>query len=708
MKLTGNRYLVRALDVTTGVSLCVFLYIFFAGTIDLDCGLPMPGMGRIGFSCSHIADPFRVLLIALALRFVLGRPDPAGRLRRWGERNRRPLLLGGLIALTAAIPRMYDLGGHSLFPDELTWIDNGRTLIFEVRVREFKSATARLSYPGLVSAALIGSSCVYLGEGGSTFSYALLSPLVAARLPAALIGTLTCLLLYLFARAALGEGAAFWGAVVLALYPEHIGLSRIAHVDSTLTLFFMLSLLCYLMYARRMRIRWKIVSAAFFGLGLLTKIAAVMIVPCLIAWKTILRLRDRRGTMRLIESSDLAWLGIGLGTYLALFTKLWYAPFGPPWIVYGQFLRRVPFSRAVIVTVGAVGSFPWLQILGVLVCAYLLYALVAGRSKSAGWPRWMDLVLPVRAAFIALLVLAFVQVFRTAMINEVFHTAVMTYLGQRGHEKFWMGGTTLAPPYWFYLFMFVVKTPPLMLALMALGLVPLCRAIVRRETGWDACLMSLLAPLVFITAMSFGNKMAARYIDPALPFLCLIAGLGIEGILNALDAAVARGRAPSSFPTWRAVSGVIVAGLCALPLLYIAPYYDIYCSPLMGGPAGVSRMVSTGFGVGTKEAVRYLKANARKGETIFAAGISGEFRFHWERDTPRAAFTPRINRENPSTVDWLVIPLAHKDRSVERESVREAAKLRRAHAISICGVDFVEIYRRDRPSTDAPPGGSAK
>lgn len=708
MKISGNRFLVFALDITIGAALCVFLYIFFVGTIDLKCGLPVPGMGRIGFSCGHIADPFRVLLIALALRFVLGRPDPAGRLRRWGERNKRPLLLGGLIALTAAIPRVYDLGGHSLFPDELTWIDNGKTLVFEVRVREFKTATSRLSYPGLVSAALIGSSYAYLGEGGSTFSYALLSPLAAARLPAALIGTLTCILLYLFARVALGEGAAFWGAVFLALYPEHIGLSRIAHVDSTLTLFFMLSLLCYLMYARRMCIRWKISSAIFFGLGLLTKIAAVIIVPCLIAWKTILRLRDRGGSVRLIESSDLAWLGIGVGTYLALFTKLWHTPFGPPWIVYGRYLGMVPFSRAIIVTVGAVGSFPWLQILGALVCACSIHALVSGRPKPAGGGRWRDLSLSVRAALIALLVLAFVQVFRTAIINEVFHAAVMCSLGQKGHEKFWMGGITLAPPYWFYPFMFAVKTPPLMLALMALGLAPLCRAIARRETGGDACLMILLVPLVFVAAMSFGNKMAARYIDPALPFLCLIAGLGLEGGLDALQAAAARCRAPSAFPMWRAAAGGIVAGLCALPLLRIAPYYDIYCSSLTGGPAGVSRMVSTGFGVGTKESVRYLKANAREGETIFAAGISGEFSFHWEHDAPRAAFTPRINREKPSTVDWLVIPLAHKNRSMEREAVREAAKLRRVHAIALCGVDFVEIYRRGRPSTDAPWGGSAE
>jgi hypothetical protein len=109
-----------------------------------------------------------------------------------------------------------------------------------------------------------------------------------------------------------GDATAFWAAVVLAFYPPHIELSRVTHIDSTLTLFFMSSILCYLMYAQQPRLRWNVASAIFFGLALLTKTPAYLLPLILLAWKISVRLYDRRQKSRFWDAGDLLWLGLGV------------------------------------------------------------------------------------------------------------------------------------------------------------------------------------------------------------------------------------------------------------------------------------------------------------------------------------------------------------------------------------------------------------
>jgi 4-amino-4-deoxy-L-arabinose transferase-like glycosyltransferase len=696
MNIAWNRRINIALNAFIVLSAIIFAHVFLIGGFEARIFGGVPRIGKVKPSFHNPTTPFLVLLAFLLLKPILVRPAPFARLHVWLGAHRRTILLGMLVTAAAAFPRFWDLGGNSLAPDELDWITYGRRVVTHLRAHQFKESTRHLYYPGVMPAAAIGASVLYLGKGASPFSHNLIDPLTAARLPVALLGTLTCLLLYLFACILIGDATAFWAAMLLSLYPEEIALSRMAHVDSTLTLFFTSSLLCYSVYGELLRLRWKIASAVFFGLSLLAKATAAIIPLLLIVWKLAARLHDRRGKLRFLEASDCAWLAIGLALYFTLFTKLWYEPGELPWIGYARFL---PSLAALAGPIDRIASFPWLLTLAALACSYA--ALAAGRVVRYG-ARGLTQLRPTRLVSSVLLILlcgAFIEVFRKPIINQLFFTCATYCVGKMGHIKYWMGDIVTSPPRWFYFYMLMARMPPLVIAFLMCGILRSCRAVRRKEQGWATDLMCLLAPAVMVGFMSFGHKKAIRYIEPAIPFLCLLAAAGITGALNALSKlGIAKGR----LVAFRAMAGLLIIACVALPLIRTFPDCAVYVNVLIGGPAGASERMQLGVGVGTKEAVRYLKAHAGEGDSIFTFGISGEFRYHWQHDEPRAAHEVFINDAMPPYADWAVVPLSHRRINPQIDKMLQTYAARKCHSVTRCGVDFVDIYRFDGPTSVAP------
>jgi len=699
MNIAGNRWLNLALNLSIALTILVILGIFLTGGIDVRIGGFIPRIGGVKFTCHEMWKPVIFLLTLLLLKPIVARPAPLARLRGWLERNRRTISLGLLVLIGAAFPRFWNLGGHSLNPDAILWIDRGQRLIHHLQEQQFTKATARLGHPGIVPAVLIGASYMYLGKNTSHVSFNLLDPIVAARIPIAFVGTMTCLLLYLLGRATLGDATAFWAAVLLALYPPHIGLSRVAHIDSTLTLFFMSSILCYLIYAQGSRLRWNVASAIFFSLALLTKTPAYLLILILFAWKVSARLYDRRRKPHFWDAGDLVWLGLGFGIYFTLFTKLWSEPLELNWTKFERFLPQV---AVLIKLINLISVLPWLQ-LSAAICAIYILCAAARQMISGG-------TVPVRhkppalflGLLIALLCLAFIQIFRKPLINELLHASTIYHIGELGHLKYWMGQKVSSPPHWFYLFMLLIQTPPLMLVFLICGIVGACGAVHRRERRWDSYLICFLAGLIFIAVMSAGRKMASRYIDPALPFLCVLEAIGLMGIINSLSSLIPPERAPTARVAFHALAGILIIGTMAVSFTNIAPEYDIYFNFLIGGPAGASRLISVGSEVGIKEAVEYLKAHARDEDSICAVGTSAEFRYYWEHEEPPPARTVLINRTTPENADWLVIPLSQRVRLLADEELRLARGSSKVYSLHKCGVDFLDIYRvEDKPAAES-------
>jgi hypothetical protein len=105
----------------------------------------------------------------------------------------------------------------------------------------------------------------------------------AARLVPAVAVHLCVLLIYLLGRRQVGERAAFWGALALALAPGFLSVGRLLVLDGLLSLWVTLSWLAAFEALRGGRLRWGwwLTAAVACGLGALTKgpVALVLLVP---------------------------------------------------------------------------------------------------------------------------------------------------------------------------------------------------------------------------------------------------------------------------------------------------------------------------------------------------------------------------------------------------------------------------------------------
>src|SRR5438552_7227889 len=114
---------------------------------------------------------------------------------------------------------------------------------------------------------------------------------VARLVPAAAV--LACVAAtYVLGRRSVGERAAFWGALLLALMPGLVSMGRVLVLDGLLTLFVTIALLAAFEAARGPQVAvgwWRLMSVAL-ALGTLTKgpIAILLVLPPLVAhlWLT--------------------------------------------------------------------------------------------------------------------------------------------------------------------------------------------------------------------------------------------------------------------------------------------------------------------------------------------------------------------------------------------------------------------------------------
>src|SRR5205085_12615452 len=105
----------------------------------------------------------------------------------------------------------------------------------------------------------------------------------AARLVPALAVHGCILLTYLLGRRSLGERAAFWGALALALAPGFVTMGRLLLLDGLLTVLVLAAVFCAFEAVRTGTFSWRWWAAAALacGLGVLAKgpVAVLLLVP---------------------------------------------------------------------------------------------------------------------------------------------------------------------------------------------------------------------------------------------------------------------------------------------------------------------------------------------------------------------------------------------------------------------------------------------
>lgn len=266
------------------------------------------------------------------------------------------------IFVLALVMRGSALGGFVTI-DEPRWLERSRWFMTGLLTdrecppvewgREFAthgwSCTFQIGYPG-VTTMWGGSLGLWLyywqtvhsaGVDMRTFLqtlpiYPAIDPAIIApiRLPFAVAGALFVPLFYLLLRRLLVEQVALGAALLIALHPFHIGLSRVIHHDGLNTMFIVLSLLTLIGYwLRGWPWYWLIISAVMGGLAFLSKQVSWFMIPYVgvlgglslyyrwqsphwQAWTEVWRLMG----------AGIVWGAVAGLTFVAFFPAMWVIP----------------------------------------------------------------------------------------------------------------------------------------------------------------------------------------------------------------------------------------------------------------------------------------------------------------------------------------------------------------------------------------------
>ncbi len=203
--------------------------------------------------------------------------------RTLSDRTQNTLLII-LVALVALLPRLPGLDVFLTADEPKSWF--GRSI-------QFLDALARADFAATFDSPAPGVTTMWAGSIGLLVEYARqgfpgklttfltnvpfdpLNPAILPfiRLPIVLIAVLTAILTYIWGRHAIGRPAALLTALLLALDPFLLALTRILGHDGLVALFMWLSLVAFLRAkeAHQFSRKFIIISGAIGGLAFLTK-----------------------------------------------------------------------------------------------------------------------------------------------------------------------------------------------------------------------------------------------------------------------------------------------------------------------------------------------------------------------------------------------------------------------------------------------------
>ena len=139
--------------------------------------------------------------------------------------------------------------------------------------------------------------------GGSLFVY---------RLPGALMGIASILLLYLTVKMLRNRFTAYIAAFLLALSPWHIMLSRWGLDANPMPFLVLLAVFFFVLGYKKQRTRFYVLSAAGFALSLYAYASAYVVVPILLLISVFYAIKQRRLTVRQLLSSGAAFVLVAL------------------------------------------------------------------------------------------------------------------------------------------------------------------------------------------------------------------------------------------------------------------------------------------------------------------------------------------------------------------------------------------------------------
>ena len=540
------------------------------------------------------------------------------------------------------IPWFFSLEAH-WSSDEARWLRRSAQFMSAVKKGEF-SDTLVAYHPGVTTMWIAGLRTFFIEPHVDVPNLARARWFIGI---VALVGVgIACLLLYkLF-----GQWVALTSFACLAYSPLFLAQTRRVHTDALAAIFILLTVLLFLLYCQnRQHRRYLVFSGVTFGLAVLSKSHALILLPWVLFCLFLFREKQTRHFSNNIAEM-LCFLNCTTLTVLILWPIFWTVLFGLialGLLVLTFALLRRPFNER--------------SSISVIVAACIGLGLVCISAIQTVWSVFDRINWAVTTA------------------HEVKHF----FLGKAVNDPGWL----------FYPFVLTIKSTPLMLPLALVGCILLWR---QRKYAEETLrqfqmVLALVAGVVLFTLfLSATSKKFSRYLLPTFLILEVLAAIGfVEGLKWSYAALCARFGTETTHRYKRPFA--VIACLCfffiqVYPVIALHPYYGTYYNLCWKG-TDITKIITVGEASGLDLAANYLNQKPRS-------------RYMWVQVSPLArqfvrryfrGYTYRADRPTGMLPHYEVVYI--RDSQIGRVPQTGTLNGELEALITLNGIDHVWIYR---------------
>ena len=446
-----------------------------------------------------------------------------------------------LILAISAFFRLFGINEHQPQAYELNWQTRSHTVVEKIESGNLRDLTTHLGHPGVPAALMMAAGGLLVDRYNQARellpgNHGYIDLLEAYRITIALVTSFIPLILFLGIYRTIRPGVALLASLLLALDPRLIGLSRIAHIDATLTLLVLCTCLLFFLSIEKRSLPLKILAGLFWGLCIATKPTAISLLAIFFAYKLIRRLLIAESPSiqePIVSSSDIYALISGHLSFVLIYTRLWEHP--------SEYSRRLGVSNPLADFVYWLGAGLQNHILLSSTALLVLLGASAACSSAAESTRLITIVSTRARVYYRLLGnwllgLACLGVV-LSLVPQIFENIILfwTWVFGLSGQKHYAYVAISEPPTYGYVSLLFSELPSVAVLGLVIAIFILLRSIHSfLTTDWkDEDLREILLPLasaiaviLWIFPLAISDKQSIRYLAPVFPFIYLLVGWG--------------------------------------------------------------------------------------------------------------------------------------------------------------------------------------
>ncbi len=548
------------------------------------------------------------------------------------------------IFVIAAVPRLLSLESH-WSSDEARWLNRSETFMSAVKHGEF-SETFITHHPGVITMWLAGLRTFFASANLDVRNLARARFFIGIVVWIG-IGAACLALCRLF-----GQWIALASFVCLALSPLFLAQTRRVHTDALATIFILLTMLLFLLYCQnRHRHRYIVFSGITYGLALIAKSYALILVP---------------------------WIPMCLFLFPDPSKSSWNKK---------NLIVLLCFASSAVLSVLIVWPIFWAPSFAILIACLLgsitsmLKVLKSEKTDLKSLP-----------FFAGAIVLCAVSIRTLQTLWDVFDKVGWAVRTPHEVDHFFLGKVVDDPGWLFYPFVLMIKSTPLMLPLALVGCVLLWKQRQSEKTirQLRIALALVAGVMLFTLCLSITSKKFSRYLLPAFAMLEILAAIGfVEGLKSSYAALRSRfGTAVAA--KYKTVLAVIACSVfCFIqvfPVMSLHPYYGTYYN-LCWKVTDITKFITVGEASGLDIAAKYLnKTELERPLRVQVSPLSAQFFIRYFNGLVR---TP--DRTGGPDPDYEVVYIRDSQIGLVPQSGNLNGELEAV--ITLNGIDHVWIYR---------------